>query len=86
MIKKVISKCSLSQWHKEKDDLQYWLSRTPEERIGAVEFLRKQYYGDSERLQRTVKVYSLSKSELISNKKTLGRKKDLADIEALEKD
>ena len=26
------------------------------------------------------------KDELISNKKTLGRKKDLADIEALEKD
>ena len=36
-------------------------------------------YGD-------LKVYYLSKDELISNKKTLGRKKDLADIEALEKD
>ena len=86
MIKKIISKFSLSQWHKEKDDLLYWLSRSPEERIGAVEFLRKQYYGDSARLQRTVSVYYLSKDQLISNKKTLGRKKDLADIEALEKD
>ncbi len=37
-------------------------------------------------LQRTVRMYSLGKDELISNKKTLGRKKDLADIEALEKD
>jgi hypothetical protein len=36
-------------------------------------------YGD-------LKVYYLSRDELISNKKTLGRKKDLADIEALEKD
>ncbi len=86
MIKKVISKCSLSQWRKEKDDLHYWLSRSPEERIGVIEFLRKQYYGDSTRLQRTVRVYYLSKDELIANKKTLGRKKDLADIEALEKD
>jgi hypothetical protein len=56
MIKKVISKCSLSQWRKEKDDLRYWLSRSPEERIGVIEFLRKQYYGDSARLQRTVRV------------------------------
>jgi hypothetical protein len=56
MIKKVISKCSLSQWRKEKDDLRYWLSRPPEERVGAVEFLRKQYYGDSARLQRTLRV------------------------------
>ena len=36
-------------------------------------------YGD-------LKVYYLSKDELISNKITLGRKKDLADVEALEKD
>jgi len=36
-------------------------------------------YGD-------LNVYYLSKEELISNKKTLGRTKDLADIEALEKD
>ena len=34
-------------------------------------------YGD-------VKVYYLGREELISNKKALGRKKDLADIEALE--
>ncbi|HOW84131.1 MAG TPA: hypothetical protein PK573_16330 [Spirochaetota bacterium] len=27
----------------EKDDLRYWLSRTPEERIDAVLHLRKQY-------------------------------------------
>lgn len=36
-------------------------------------------YGD-------LNVFFLSKDQLISNKKTLGRKKDLADIEALEKD
>jgi hypothetical protein len=29
---------------------QYWLSKTPDERISAVEILRRQYYGNSERL------------------------------------
>ena len=28
----------------EKSDLQYWLSKTPEERISAMEVLREQYY------------------------------------------
>lgn len=60
MIEKIVSKFSLSQWHKEKDDLRYWLSKSPEERIGAVEFLRKQYYEDSARLQRTVRIIKRS--------------------------
>lgn len=29
---------------KENADVEYWLSKTPEERIEAVEFLRSQYY------------------------------------------
>lgn len=28
----------------KKKDLQYWLSKTPSERIDAVEFLRDQYF------------------------------------------
>lgn len=28
----------------ENSDLKYWLSKSPEERIDAVEFLRSQYY------------------------------------------
>lgn len=28
----------------KKHDLDYWLGKTPEERIEAVEFLREQYY------------------------------------------
>jgi len=35
-----------------KDDLAYWLSRPVEERIEAVEILRREYYGSSARLQR----------------------------------
>lgn len=26
------------------EDWKFWLSRTPEERVGTVEFLRRQYY------------------------------------------
>ncbi len=29
----------------EGNDLQYWLSRPPEERLAAVEFLRQMMYG-----------------------------------------
>lgn len=28
----------------KSSDLQFWLGKTPEERIDAVEFLRSQYY------------------------------------------
>ncbi|MCP4642415.1 MAG: hypothetical protein GY851_18365 [bacterium] len=42
------------------DDLAYWLSRPPEERVAAVEFLRRQHYGTLPRLQRTVRVIKLS--------------------------
>ena len=60
MIEKVLSKHSLKDWSKIKDDLRYWLSKTPQQRIDAMEFLRRQYYGDSARLQRTIKVVKRS--------------------------
>jgi hypothetical protein len=54
-----------------KQNLQYWLSRPPEDRLAAVEFLRRQVYGENlPRIQKVVRVVKL---------------KDLADIEALEK-
>ena len=51
MIQKVITKRKMDD-SSILDDLTYWQSRTPEERISAVEILRRQYYGSSERLQR----------------------------------
>jgi len=39
-----------------KENLKYWLSLLPEERISAVESLRRQSYGVSERLQRISKI------------------------------
>ncbi len=62
MIKKVVKIKNLKDKSLEKDDLKYWLSKTPEERLSAVEHLRKQYYGDSERLQRVVRVIQRKQS------------------------
>ena len=57
MIKKVVKIRDL----KEKgDDLAYWLSKPPKERIEAVEILRKQAHGNTERLQRVARVIQRS--------------------------
>ena len=53
MIKKVIQRHDLGS---QSGDLKYWLSRPPAERVAAVDFLRKQQIGNSERLQRTARV------------------------------
>lgn len=37
-------------------DLRYWLSRPPEERIAAVEYLRRQYHASTSRLQKVARV------------------------------
>ncbi len=36
-------------------NLAYWMSRRPEERLAAVEFLRKQFDGSGARLQRVLR-------------------------------
>jgi hypothetical protein len=58
MIKKVVKIQGLHE-HKissVNNDLIYWLSRTPEERISAVEYLRRQYHGSSTRFQISTRV------------------------------
>jgi len=61
-IRKVVTKKKLSEQKNDKSDLEYWLSKTPEERISAVEELRRQYVGSEERLQRVVRVIKRKKS------------------------
>ena len=55
MIQKVITKRKMDE-SSSLDDLAYWLNRPPEERISAVEILRRQYYESSERLQRVSRI------------------------------
>jgi hypothetical protein len=56
MIKKVVRKSSLHNLQSARVDLSYWLSRPAEERVATVDYLRKQYYGSTERLQRIARV------------------------------
>jgi len=59
MDKTVISVASLGE---EPNDLAYWLSKSPAERLAAVELLRTVHYGydaTSARLQRVLTVVEL---------------------------
>ena len=61
-IVKVVTKKKLSDLKNDKSDLEYWLSKTDQERIEAVEKLRRQYGGSDQRLQRVVRVTKRKKS------------------------
>ncbi len=56
IIKKVVRKSNLRDLQSAKENLAYWLGRPAEERVAAVDYLREQYYGSSERLQRIARV------------------------------
>ena len=56
MIEKVVAKHDLTTYDEVKANLAYWLSKTPEERVGAIEVLRRQLYGYTPRLQRVARV------------------------------
>jgi len=60
MIKKVVKIKNLNDKDLILDDLKYWLSKSPEERIAAVDYLRRQCHGSSGRLQRVVRVVQRS--------------------------
>jgi hypothetical protein len=55
LMKKVVTKRNLKD-NSPHADLAYWLNQTPDERVSAVEILRRQYHGGSERLQRVSRV------------------------------
>ena len=58
MIEKVVNKADLSRHDEVKQNLAYWLSRPPAERVEAVELLRRRVHGDSAsaRIERVVRV------------------------------
>lgn len=58
MVKKVVTKRDVKDFSSVKEDLAYWLSKTPEEQeeqVEAVEYLRRQLHGSSKRLQKTAR-------------------------------
>ena len=56
MIKKVAKTMDLKKNNSIKENLEFWLEKEPEERVSAVEYLRRQYHGSSDRLQRVARV------------------------------
>ena len=56
MIEKTVKKFNLKKDSSIREDLAYWLNKTPQDRIAAIEFLRRQYHGSSARLQRSARV------------------------------
>lgn len=60
MIQKVVRKSNLQDLSEVKENLSYWMSKTPEERVAAVEYLRRQRHGSTERLQRSARVVQRS--------------------------
>jgi hypothetical protein len=56
MIVKIAKKKRLADSSQVKEDLVYWLKRSPAERVAAVDYLRRQVHGNSGRLQRVVRV------------------------------
>ncbi len=62
MIEKVVRKAKIKDFRETEENLAYWLSKTPEERVAAVEYLRRQFNGSSARLQRFARVIHRSQS------------------------
>jgi len=56
MIEKVAVIRSLKDRSAEREDLAYWLSRPPGERMEAVDSLRREFHGELPRLQRVARV------------------------------
>ena len=77
-MERVVYKTTLHDPQAAARDLAYWLSRPLAERIAAMETLRVQAYGSLPPLPRIVRVVRRT------NKRASGRRKDLADLEALD--
>jgi len=62
MIRKVFTIRPLDDRSAEREDMEYWLSRPPGERMEELESLRRHFYGDLPRLQRVARVIQLKQS------------------------
>jgi len=57
MLKKLVVKKNLSDHDEIKENLAFWQAATTSERISAVEHLRRQYHGNTIRLQRIFRIF-----------------------------
>ncbi len=54
-IEKVIKLRNMHDPELEREDLDYWLSRPPDERVAQVDILRWEFHGGPQRLQGPVR-------------------------------
>jgi hypothetical protein len=57
MIQKVIHKSRLHDFSSSIDELSSWLSRPAEERVAAVDYLRKQHHGSTKIISYSAEVF-----------------------------
>lgn len=62
MIAKVFSRHSLKD-DTDLLDIAYWNSKTPVERWNAVQFLREQFYGKNDRVERVINMRKLHQTQ-----------------------
>ena len=62
MNQKSVKKGTMGKLSSIEEDLAYWLSKPPEERVAAVDILRRQYNGNTARLQRSARIIQLKQS------------------------
>jgi hypothetical protein len=65
MIERVVFRKSLRDESSSREDLAYWMSRTPEERIAAVTYLRMQQYPAGTRMERVARVVKRSATDFV---------------------
>ncbi len=65
MIQKIVVKKNLDENNSIIDDLKFWLSKSPEERVSTVEYLRRQYHGSSARFKELLKLFNAHKVEYV---------------------
>jgi hypothetical protein len=59
MIEKIVRKADLRDFSEVTENLAYWLSKSPEDRVEVVETLRRMLHSSAGRLQRTSRVVQL---------------------------
>ncbi|MBN2592515.1 MAG: hypothetical protein JXA81_03330 [Sedimentisphaerales bacterium] len=73
----------VSSLFEKSDEKSYWLSKTPYERLEAVELMRRIIYGYDPSTTRLQRILEITQRSSKINKKASGRHQDLADLENL---
>lgn len=81
MIGKVINKYKL---HEQPNDFSFWQSKSYEERLNALEQIRKEYNQWRYDAEPGFQINFIDIENLKKNKRATGRPQDLADAESLE--